>query len=173
LALLPPIPLLIRCDVTQRDTSKPTPTDNAQLTGLDKAANGALVNTKNFSSLAGSHADVVVVQYCIGMGSSYGRELMQCPKCQGTCVIKNGTIHNGKPKWKCKDCARQFVANPTHRQISDETKQLVDKLLLERISLSGIVRVTGVSLRWLQYYVNAKYATVPRSVTVREQKKGA
>ena len=98
---------------------------------------------------------------------------MHCPNCQGTQIIKNGTIHNGKPKWKCKACGRQFVANPGHRRITDQTKQTIDKLLLERVSLAGIVRVTGVSARWLQYYVNAKYASVPRSVTVTEQKKGA
>jgi hypothetical protein len=40
-------------------------------------------------------------------------------------------------------------------------------------SLAGIVRVTGVSLRWLQYYINGKYAAVPRSVSVTEQKRGA
>jgi transposase-like protein len=97
---------------------------------------------------------------------------MQCPKCQGTQVIKNGTIHNGKSKWKCKKCGRQFVLNPTQRRISDETKQTIDKLLLERISLAGIVRVTGVSLRSLQSYVNAKYAAIPRSVSVTEQKRG-
>jgi len=98
---------------------------------------------------------------------------MQCPRCQGTRLIKNGTIHTGKPKWLGKDCRRQFVANPTHHRISDETKQTIDKLLLERVSLAGIVRVTDVSARWLQYYVNAKYASVPRSVTVTEQKGGA
>jgi insertion element IS1 protein InsB len=97
---------------------------------------------------------------------------MHCPNCQGTQLIKNGTIHTGKPKWKCKTCGRQFVANPTQRHITDETKQLIDKLLLERVPLAGIVRVTGVSARWLQYYVNAKYASVPRCVTVTEQKKG-
>lgn len=98
---------------------------------------------------------------------------MHCPRCQGTRLVKNGTIHNGKPKWMCKDCRRQFVEDPDWVPISDETKQLVDKLLLERIPLAGIVRVTGVSLRWLQYYVNAKYQSVPRSVSVTEQKRGA
>jgi insertion element IS1 protein InsB len=98
---------------------------------------------------------------------------MQCPRCQGTRVVKNGTIHTGKPKWMCKDCRRQFVADAAQRRISDDTKQTIDKLLLERISLAGIVRVTGVSARWLQSYVTAKYATVPRSVTVREQKRCA
>ena len=97
---------------------------------------------------------------------------MRCPRCQGTCLVKNGTIHSGKPKWLCKDCRRQFVAHPTQQPITDETKQTIDTLLLERVSLAGIVRVTGVSLRWLQYYVNAKYAAVPRYVTVMEQKRG-
>ena len=98
---------------------------------------------------------------------------MQCPRCQATRVIKNGTIHTGKPKWKCKDCGRQFIANPTQRRITEQTKQTIDKLLLERVSLAGIVRVTGVSARWLQDYVNTKYAAVPRSVSVTEQKRGA
>ena len=97
---------------------------------------------------------------------------MQCPRCQSERIVKNGTIHSGKPKWMCKDCRRQFVVDPIIRRISDETKQIVDKLLLERVSLAGIVRVTQVSQRWLQYYVNAKYESIPRSVTVTEQKRG-
>lgn len=90
---------------------------------------------------------------------------MQCPRCQSTQIIKNGRIHSGKPKWMCKVCKRQFVVQPTNRRTSEATKALIDKLLLERLSLAAIVRVTDVSARWLQYYVNAKYADVPRSVT--------
>ncbi|ELS44770.1 putative transposase ImeAB' domain protein [Microcystis aeruginosa FACHB-905 = DIANCHI905] len=37
------------------------------------------------------------------------------------------------------------MINPTNKTVSDETKQLIDKLLLERISLRVIARVTGVS----------------------------
>ena len=55
--------------------------------------------------------------------------------------------------------------------VGDETKQTIDTLLLERVSLAGIVRVTDVSARWLQYYVNAKYAAIPHSVTATEQKR--
>ena len=119
----------------------------------------------------GSHADVVLVYFLVIYSLLTGSRTMQCPKCQSTQFIKNSTIHNGKPKWKCKACGRQFVVDPSQRRISDETKQRIDKLLLERISLAGIVRVTGVSLRWLQYYVKAKYAAAQRSVTVREQKR--
>ncbi len=38
-----------------------------------------------------------------------------------------------------------LVINPSNKTVSDETKQLIDQLLLERISWRGIARVTGVS----------------------------
>jgi IS1 family transposase len=43
-------------------------------------------------------------------------------------------------------------------------------MLLERISLAGIARVVGVSERWLQNYVNAKYKSVPQEVEVVKKK---
>ena len=77
---------------------------------------------------------------------------------------------NGTPKFACKECGRQFVEKPHKRWISQETKALIDNLLLERVSLAGIVRVTGVSARWLQDYVNRKYGEVPQQVDVPAQK---
>ena len=95
-----------------------------------------------------------------------------CPSCGSHQTIKNGSTHNGKPKRQCKDCGRQFVINPNNKTISPETKQLIDKLLLERISLRGIARVTGVSWSLLQNYVNNKLAAVPRQIRVSEKPKG-
>ena len=95
-----------------------------------------------------------------------------CPNCGSHHRIKNGSIHNGKPKRQCKECGRQFVINPTNKTVSDETKQLIDKLLLERISLRVIARVTGVSWSWLQNYVNNKLAAVPRQIKVLDKPKG-
>jgi hypothetical protein len=48
-------------------------------------------------------------------------------------TIKNGSIHNGKPKCQCQECGQPFVSNATNKTISPDTKQLIDKLLLERI----------------------------------------
>ncbi|WP_445727665.1 IS1/IS1595 family N-terminal zinc-binding domain-containing protein [Kamptonema formosum] len=70
--------------------------------------------------------------------------------CCGSVIVKNGQTHSGKQNFKCRGCGRQFVQNPRHQPITEETKVLVDKLLLEKISLAGIARVTGVSLRWMQ-----------------------
>jgi IS1 family transposase/transposase-like protein len=95
-----------------------------------------------------------------------------CPRCGSHETVKNGSIHNGKPKNKCKSCGYQFVINPTNKTVSDETKQLIDKLLLERLSLRGIKRVTGLSWSWLQNYVNDKLSQIPRQARVLAKKRG-
>lgn len=96
---------------------------------------------------------------------------MQCPQCHSDQIIKNGSIQNGKPKYSCTDCRRQFVADPQDRCIPDATKALIDKLVLERMSLAGIARAVGVSERWLQTSVNEKYADQPRQIQVRSPKR--
>ena len=93
-----------------------------------------------------------------------------CPKCQGTKIVLNGKTYYGKQRYKCQNCQRQFVENPRHQPISDEQKQLIDKLLLEEISLAGICRASGVSKRWLQYYVNQKYYQVQKKANISEKK---
>ena len=89
-----------------------------------------------------------------------------CPTCGREQLIKNGSVHNGKPKYQCKNCSHQFVDNPTKTTVSKEIKQLIDRLLLERISLRGIARVTQVSWSWLQDYINQKLARTSRQVKV-------
>jgi len=98
--------------------------------------------------------------------------MRHCPDCHTDQVIKNGSNGTGKPKYACKACGHQFVDDPQWRVISDDTKALIDRLLLERISLAGIARAVQVSESWLQAYVNEKYRTVPREVHVRSKKKG-
>ena len=94
-----------------------------------------------------------------------------CPNCKSERVVKNGRIHNGKQNHKCRQCGRQFVENPQQKIISPETKQLIDKLLLEKIPLAGIARVCDVSEPWLQQYVNQKYEATPQQVKVSSKKK--
>jgi len=61
--------------------------------------------------------------------------------------VKNGSIHNGKQKYRYCACGRNYIDHPLNIPISDRTKQLLDKLLLEKIPLARIARVTGVSER--------------------------
>ena len=62
--------------------------------------------------------------------------------------------------------------NPKHPPISDLTKALIDRLLLERLPLAGVCRAVGVSETWLQAYVNEKFAHTPRRAEARESEPG-
>ena len=95
-----------------------------------------------------------------------------CPICTSSRTVKNGRIHNGKQRFKCHECGRQFVEHPHKKVIDTATRALIDRLLLERISLAGIARATQVSEQWLQTYVNEKYAGVSRQVQVTPKKRG-
>ena len=95
---------------------------------------------------------------------------MICPKCNSDNIIKNGSIHNGTPKFMCMDCRRQFVENPTNKVIPGETWELVDKLLLEKIPIAGIMRVTGISKPRLQKYINEKYDNIPQKINITKKK---
>jgi insertion element IS1 protein InsB len=95
---------------------------------------------------------------------------MNCPVCKSTNIIKNGTIHNGKQKYQCNDCKRQFVENPQNKIIPPKTWELVDKLLLEKIPIAGISRVTGISEPWLQRYINRKYENTPHEIGIVKKK---
>lgn len=57
-------------------------------------------------------------------------------------VVKNRFIHNGNQNVKCKQCDSQFVRNLNNKVIGEETKGLIDKLLLEKQPLTGIARIT-------------------------------
>ena len=85
----------------------------------------------------------------------------KCPHCKNSNTKKNGHTQYGKQNYMCKDCCRQYVINGQDWFISDATKSLIDKLLKERISLEGIVRVSGVNQKWLLSYIEKKYAALP------------
>jgi len=96
---------------------------------------------------------------------------MKCPRCQSENIIRNGSIHNGKQKYECKECKRQFVENPGNKIISSEIRIIIDRLLCEKISLAGICRAISISEAWLQNYVNKKYESVSEQVNVSDKKK--
>lgn len=102
---------------------------------------------------------------------------MNCPKCQSPQIIKYGHTHYGKPRFRCQDCGRQFVEGATRQPIDEATRQLIYKLLLERLALTAYAfggaklyaRVTGVSQRWLQMYVNQKFYQTPKTIEVTQK----
>ena len=86
---------------------------------------------------------------------------MKCSHCQTDNTKKNGHTHYGKQNYYCHSCHRQFVEGGQDWFIKPSDKVLIDKLLLERISLSGICRVCDVSEQWLLGYLKELYGNLP------------
>ena len=72
-----------------------------------------------------------------------------CPRCKSPKYKKNGHIHNGKQNHHCHDCGRQFVRCFEQYRVAEEKRTLIERLLMERISLRGICRAVEVQLKWL------------------------
>ncbi len=97
---------------------------------------------------------------------------MLCPVCGSENIVRNGTVRNGKTEVMCKDCGRQSVENPENKNISQEKKDITDRLLPEKIPPAGIARAAGVSERRLQIYVNNKYDNIERKIITEQKEKG-
>jgi insertion element IS1 protein InsB len=89
-----------------------------------------------------------------------------CPRCGSPKYKKNGHIHNGKQNHQCQDCGRQFVQCLKPYVISAETRALIERLLLERISLRGICRAVGIGLKWLLGFIVTCFETLPDHLNV-------
>ncbi|MGE0083538.1 MAG: IS1 family transposase [Desulfococcaceae bacterium] len=97
---------------------------------------------------------------------------MNCPNCNSGNIKKNGHIHNGKQNYRCKDCFRQFVNNPEKKTVSDFEKNIILKLLIERIPLRGICRVMNVSLTWLLLFFRRVTDEIPKDSGIINPVKG-
>jgi transposase-like protein len=75
-------------------------------------------------------------------------------RCHATHVVRNGKSQSGSPHFLCRGCGRRFVAAPKKGPVPEERRDLVRRLLCERLSLLSITRAAGVSRTWLQGFVN-------------------
>jgi insertion element IS1 protein InsB len=89
--------------------------------------------------------------------------MVKCSKCGSDRCVKSGHIHTGGQRYLCKDCGRQFTLNPRQKKVCEEKKGLVERLLLESLSLEGIIRAAQVSATWLCWYVEKLYRNVKRT----------
>jgi insertion element IS1 protein InsB len=80
---------------------------------------------------------------------------------------KNGHIHSGKQNHHCHDCGRQFVDGFEQYLISEDARALIERLLVERISLRGICRAVGVILKWLVGFLVQCFEALPDHLNVQ------
>jgi transposase-like protein len=75
--------------------------------------------------------------------------------------------HNGKQNHLCRDCGRQFVDCFKQYLITDDTRSLIERLLLERLSLRGICRAAGVRLKWLLGFIMNCFEAWPDHLNIQ------
>jgi transposase-like protein len=80
-----------------------------------------------------------------------------CPRCHATHVVRNGRTQAGSSNFLCRGCGRRFVPDRKKGPVPEERRELVRRLLRERLSLRAVARAAGVSRSWLQTFVNDLY----------------
>jgi transposase-like protein len=74
--------------------------------------------------------------------------IFHCAHCQSTNIIKNGHDPKGKQQYRCKNCHRGGVLNPSVRY-TDAEKERIINAYYERPSMRGIERIFGVARQTL------------------------
>jgi hypothetical protein len=90
-----------------------------------------------------------------------------CPECGSQSLKNNGHIHTGKQNHQGKACGRQCVVHADNRVIAEDQRTLVERLLCEKISLHGICRAVGVSIRWLMDCMITRLKALPDHLHVQ------
>jgi transposase-like protein len=73
-----------------------------------------------------------------------GMIAITCRRCGSVNLRKNGHTRSGQQKFHCKDC-NAYGTLDTKDQERAHKQATVEKLHLERLSLRGIARTTGMS----------------------------
>jgi transposase-like protein len=79
----------------------------------------------------------------------------QCSRCSSTNIVRNGKNRYGKQQYRCKDCGKQAVLNPSVKYTQEQQEQIL-ATYHERPSMRGIQRIYGVSRGTLSNWLKKK-----------------
>jgi insertion element IS1 protein InsB len=113
-----------------------------------------LLLTKNASHASGGQQQAMVI-----------RDV--CPRCQSPKHKKNGHLHNGKQNHHGHDCGRQFVDYFEPPLVSADTRALIERLLVQRLSLRGSCRAMGGTLKGLWGFLVECFEALPDHLHVQ------
>jgi len=81
---------------------------------------------------------------------------MECKKCKSKHIVKAGFKQLTEAKvqrYRCQECKHYFTNQEKYHRLSDDTKELIDKMYEEKGEQRKIARVLGVSLGTVQYHL--------------------
>jgi transposase-like protein len=76
-------------------------------------------------------------------------QVLHCPYCQGTDIVRHGTTSEGKQRYRCRECllgrGRTFLLEYTYAGQSPEVKQQIVDMALNASGVRDTARVLHVS----------------------------
>ena len=81
-------------------------------------------------------------------------EILACPKCQNSKIIKSGIVNN-KQRYRCKKCNYFFTVNKIGKKIDSYYVTKALQLYLEGLSYREIERILGVSHVTISNWIKA------------------
>jgi insertion element IS1 protein InsB len=87
-------------------------------------------------------------------------EEIACPRCASLHVKKNGTTSNGKQKYQCLDCRRQFITDYTYRGCQPSVRELVVPMTMNSSGIRDIARVLSISTQTVMKVIRERAAEI-------------
>jgi transposase-like protein len=81
---------------------------------------------------------------------------MECKKCQSKQIVKSGfkPLAEGKvQRYRCQECGHYFTGVEKYHRLTDEQKELIEKMYDEKGELRKIARVLGIHLSTVQWHL--------------------
>ena len=76
-------------------------------------------------------------------------QVLHCPHCQGTAIVRHGTTRQGKQRYRCRACllgrGRTFLLEYTYAGQSPEVKQQIVDMAMNASGIRDTARVLHVS----------------------------
>jgi len=76
-------------------------------------------------------------------------QVLHCPHCQGTDVVRHGTTRQGKPRYRCRECCdgrgRTFLLDYSYAGQSPEIKEQIVEMAMNASGIRDTARVLHVS----------------------------
>ena len=89
--------------------------------------------------------------------------MITCPRCPARDIKKNGTTANGKQRYRCRRCGRQFIARYTYQGRDPTVRRLIVPLALNGRGVRDTARALGVSPTTVLKLLRARAARVRRA----------
>jgi transposase-like protein len=95
-------------------------------------------------------------------------QVLHCPHCQGTDIVRHGKTRQGKQRYRCREkrCAgRTFLLDYSHPGQSPEVKEQIVEMAMNASGIRDTARVLHVSTNTVMKELKKRNLTLSKSIT--------